>query len=255
MEQNDQSAIALEVKGLNKSFRSDFYKKPVQVLRNVNFSIKKGRSVGFIGPNGAGKTTTIKCLLEFIFPDQGEIKFFNEKKIIDAKRKIGFVPERPYFQEFLTGTEFLKLHWKLCQLPSGQFKQRSEHVLEQVKLSHAKDKKLRDYSKGMLQRIGIAQALIGEPEFLILDEPMSGLDPDGRILIKDILKSLKKKNLTVLMSSHLLEDVEELCEDLIIIHQGEILYNADIPKFRSSYATLEEAYRVFKGQIGVNYNV
>jgi ABC-2 type transport system ATP-binding protein len=255
VEQSDIFLKALEVKNLNKSFRTDFYKKPVQVLKNVNFSILKGRSVGFIGPNGAGKTTTIKCLLEFIFPDTGVIEFLNEKKIIDAKRKIGFVPERPYFQEFLSGVEFLKLHWSLCQLPSNQFKQRSEAVLEQVKLSHAKDKKLREYSKGMLQRIGIAQALIGEPEFLILDEPMSGLDPDGRILIKDILKSLKKKNLTLLMSSHLLEDVEELCDDLIIIHKGEILYSADIPQFKSSYTTLEEAYRVFKGQIGVNYNV
>lgn len=251
----ESKSIALEVKDLNKSFRADFYKKPVQVLKNVNFSINTGRFVGFIGPNGAGKTTTIKCLLEFIFPDTGEIKFLGEKKILDAKRKIGFVPERPYFQEFLTGTEFLQLHWKLCQYPAAQFKSRAADVLEQVKLSHAKDKKLRDYSKGMLQRIGIAQALLCDPEFLILDEPMSGLDPDGRILIKDILKGLKKKNLTVLMSSHLLEDVEELCEDLIIIHKGEILYSDTVSKFRASYATLEEAYRIFKGQIGVNYNV
>lgn len=255
IEKNSPSSEnALIVKGLNKSFRADFYKKPVQVLKNVNFNVKTGQFVGFIGPNGAGKTTTIKCLLEFIFPDQGEIHFLGEKKIIDAKRKIGFVPERPYFQEFLTGTEFLKLHWELCQMPSAQFNSRSLQILEQVKLAHAKDKKLRDYSKGMLQRIGIAQALICEPEFLILDEPMSGLDPDGRILIKDILKSLKKKKLTVLMSSHLLEDVEELCEDLIIIHKGEILYSESVTKFRSSYATLEEAYKVFKGQIGVNYN-
>lgn len=247
--------LALEVKGLNKSFRTDFYKRPVQVLKNVSFNVKTGRFVGFIGPNGAGKTTTIKCLLEFIFPDQGEIHFLGEKKIIDAKRKIGFVPERPYFQEFLTGIEFLELHWKLCQMPSAQFKNRASDILEQVKLIHAKDKKLRDYSKGMLQRIGIAQALICEPTFLILDEPMSGLDPDGRILIKDILKVLKRNNLTVLMSSHLLEDVEELCEDLIIIHKGEILYNEGVAKFRASYSTLEEAYKVFKGQIGVNYNV
>ena len=246
---------ALEVKDLNKSFRSDFYKRPVQVLKNVNFTVNTGRFVGFIGPNGAGKTTTIKCLLEFIFPDKGEIKFLGEKNIIDAKRKIGFVPERPYFQEFLTGVEFLELHWKLCQMPSTQFKVRCADILEQVKLAHAKDKKLRDYSKGMLQRIGIAQSLLCEPQFLILDEPMSGLDPDGRILIKDILKALKLKKLTVLMSSHLLEDVEELCEDLIIIHKGEILYSDGVQKFRSSYATLEEAYRVFKGQIGVNYNV
>ncbi len=246
---------ALEVKNITKSFQEDFYKKPTIVLKSMSFKVQVGKFVGFIGPNGAGKTTTIKCLMEFIFPDSGSIQFFQDQSILDSKKRIGFLPERPYFQEFLTGTEFLKLHWSLAGLKPPLFQKRAAEVLEQVKLSHAKDLKLRDYSKGMLQRIGIAQALLASPEFLILDEPMSGLDPDGRILIKDILKSLKEKKITLLMSSHLLEDVEELCDDLIIVHKGETLYNDTIVKFKENFSNLEDAYRAFKGQLQTDHNV
>lgn len=252
--ENTSPQIALKVDRLCKTFRTDFYKPKILVLNNVSFEVQSGHFVGFIGPNGAGKTTTIKCLLEFIFPDSGEIQFLNESTILKAKKRIGFVPERPYFHEYLSGLEFLNLHWSLCGLPKKDFANRAQEVLELVKLAHAQNKKLREYSKGMLQRIGIAQALLGYPEFLILDEPMSGLDPDGRILVKDILKSLKGKNITVLMSSHLLEDVEELCEDLVIIQKGAILYNGALKNFTGQYASLEEAYRSFKQQVGVNYN-
>lgn len=252
-------SVICSIEKLSKSFRADFYKKPTQVLKNINFKIESGQFVGFIGPNGAGKTTTIKCMMEFIFPDTGEVYFFGQKNLIESKKKIGFLPERPYFQEFLTGFEFLKLHWSL----SGQarihsddiFIKCAENILEQVRLLHARDQKLKKYSKGMLQRIGIAQALLTEPQFLILDEPMSGLDPDGRILIKDILKKLKEKKITVLMSSHLLEDVEELCEDLIILHQGETLFNGPLIQFKQNYESLESAYKVFKGKIEANDNV
>lgn len=248
-------SVICKVTNVSKSFRPDFYKKPVQVLKSVNFQINEGRFVGFIGPNGAGKTTTIKCMMQFIFPDRGDVSFFEQSDLIEAKRKIGFLPERPYFQEFLSAIEFLKLHWNLSGLKPADFQKRADEVLEQVRLTHAKHKKLRDYSKGMLQRIGIAQALLASPQFLILDEPMSGLDPDGRILIKDILKSFKQKKMTVLMSSHLLEDVEELCDDLIILHKGETLFNGAISEFKHNFNSLEDAYKAFKGQIEeVNYN-
>jgi len=248
----------IEINNLKKSFKSDFYKKPTLSLKNISFVIPKGKFVGLIGPNGAGKTTTIKCLLEFIFPDSGEIKFHDNMTFVQFKKGVGYLPERPFFQEFLTGQEFLKLHWDLSAddvKKNHSFNDRAEKVLDMVKLSHAKDKKLKDYSKGMLQRIGIAQSIIAFPEFLILDEPMSGLDPDGRILIKDILKDLKKEKISVLMSSHLLEDIDELCDDLIIIHQGECLYNGSLPDFKKNYANLSEAYKAFKGQLQVNYNV
>ncbi len=244
----------VEVKSLTKKFKTDFYKKPQVVLKEVSFSIEKGRFVGFIGPNGAGKSTTMKCLLEFIFPDTGEILFFGQKLSLKQRSKIGYLPERPFFQEFLTGREFLKLHWDLGQKPNSGFNAKADEVLELVKLAHAQNKKLKEYSKGMLQRIGIAQALICEPEFLILDEPMSGLDPDGRILVKHILKSLRNKGMTVLMSSHLLEDVEEMCDDLLIIHSGKVEYTGDINSFKESYSTLEEAYEKFKLVFGKNLN-
>ncbi|MBC7457404.1 MAG: ABC transporter ATP-binding protein [Bdellovibrionaceae bacterium] len=248
-------SVICKVTNVSKSFRPDFYKKPVQVLKNVNFQIDEGQFVGFIGPNGAGKTTTIKCMMQFIFPDKGDVSFFEQTDLIESKRKIGFLPERPYFQEFLSAMEFLKLHWNLSGLKKADFQKRADEVLEQVKLIHVKHKKLRDYSKGMLQRIGIAQALLASPEFLILDEPMSGLDPDGRILIKDILKNFKDKKMTVLMSSHLLEDVEELCDNLIILHKGETLFNGAISEFKHNFNSLEAAYKAFKGQIEeVNYN-
>lgn len=236
----------LEIRNLQKGFRSDFYKPVQKVLKNITFSINQGQFVGFIGPNGAGKTTSLKCALEFIFPDSGEILFFNEKLASKHRQKIGFLPERPFFQEFLTGLEFLKLHWTLAGKDRRTFNQHANDVLKQVKLDHAKNKKLKDYSKGMLQRVGIAQALITDPEFLIFDEPMSGLDPDGRILIKQILKSLKLKQKTVLMSSHLLEDVEELCDHIIIVHAGEIVYTGALTEFKQNFATLEEAYSQFK---------
>ncbi|MBC7421753.1 MAG: ABC transporter ATP-binding protein [Bdellovibrio sp.] len=236
----------LEVINLKKTFKTDFYKKAQTVLNNISFSVEQGQFVGFIGPNGAGKTTTIKCLLDFIFPDSGQILFFGEKYKLEHRKKIGFLPERPFFQEFLTGTEFLKLHWDLSKDSGVGFLERAKVVFELVKLTHAKDKKLKNYSKGMLQRIGIAQALLTEPQFLILDEPMSGLDPDGRILIKQILKNLKQKNLTVLMSSHLLEDLEELCDQLVIVHAGQMKYSGPLQEFKKDFKNLEEAYRQFK---------
>jgi ABC-2 type transport system ATP-binding protein len=239
----------LKVSHLNKSFKPDFYKKSVVALNDVSFEIKPGKFVGFIGPNGAGKSTTIKCLLELIFPDSGEIQFFGHKLSVEQRAKIGFLPERPFFQEFLTGLEFLKLHWDLCGKNSKDFLTKAEEVIELVNLSHAKNKKLKDYSKGMLQRIGIGQALICEPKFLILDEPMSGLDPDGRILIKQILRRLKDNHMTVLMSSHLLEDVEEMCDDLLIINSGKVEYTGSIESFKNNFNSLEAAYTDFKVQI------
>lgn len=236
----------VEVSDLHKKFKTDFYKKPNVALSGVSFSIEQGHFVGLIGPNGAGKSTTIKCLLELIFPDEGQINFFDEKLSLKHREKIGFLPERPFFQEFLSGQEFLRLHWDLSLKPASDFAAKSREILQLVRLSHAANKKLKEYSKGMLQRIGIAQALISDPEFLILDEPMSGLDPDGRILIKQILRDLRKKKMTVLMSSHLLEDVEELCDDLLIMHDGQVAYSGAVGEFKKNYSSLEEAYQKFK---------
>lgn len=235
----------LEVKGLNKSFKSDLFKKSQEVLKNISFKIDSGKFVGLIGPNGAGKTTLLKCILNFLHPDSGEVLLFGEQLGLKQKRRLGYLPERPYFQDFLTGQEFLKLHWTLSGSPSN-FQKRALEIFELVNLINVQDKKLKSYSKGMLQRIGLGQALIANPEFLILDEPMSGLDPDGRILFKEILKKLKTQRISTIMSSHLLEDIEELCEELIVMHHGQVVYTGLLINFKKNYSSLEEAYRHFK---------
>lgn len=204
--------------------------QPKCILKDISFSLPKGSLTGFIGLNGAGKTTTIKALLNFIHPTSGEIEFFGELGLSSITRtKIGFLPERPYFYDFLTGIEFLTLHWQLRGLAIDHtFKQRVDEVLKEVDLERGRHLRLRQFSKGMLQRIGIAQAIIHQPELLILDEPMSGLDPDGRILIKQIIRNLNARGTTIFFSSHLLQDMEELCNRLVIIDKGHTIYEGSL---------------------------
>lgn len=241
------SQFAIEVKNLNKSFKKSFYQKEKLVLNNVTFKIPSNKTTGFVGNNGSGKTTSIKCLLEFIFKNSGEVHFFGQVLNSEIKKKIGYLPERPYLYEFLTAREFLEFHLSLSQtsekLSSAVVREKIDKVLKKVDLLEAKDKTLRSFSKGMLQRVGLAQALIHEPELLILDEPMSGLDPDGRLMVKDILKEEKKKGLSIFFSSHLLQDMEELCDYLVVIHKGEIIYNDELLLFMNQYPSLEEAFR------------
>lgn len=221
----------LKVQGLVKTFKTDVFQKPHQVLKGLSFEILKGRTTGFVGVNGAGKTTTLKCALGFVHPDQGQIQFFNEGTLNSKlKQRIGYLPERPYYYDFLTSLQFLKFHWDLTG-GGGNFLQRAEEVLAKVNLKDVKEKHLRSFSKGMLQRIGLAQALLRSPEFLILDEPMSGLDPDGRILIKDIMRDEKQKGTTLFFSSHLLGDMDELCDDLVVIDQGQLVFQGALKDF------------------------
>lgn len=204
--------------------------KPKLVLKGISFSIPKGSLTGFIGVNGAGKTTTIKTLLDFIHLKSGKVEFFGQQGLShQSRQRLGFMPERPYFYDFLTGREFLALHWKLRgEKLNEKFEARCNEVLKEVDLERGKSIRLRQFSKGMLQRIGIAQSIIHKPEFLILDEPMSGLDPDGRYLIKKIIKKLHSEGTTIFFSSHLLQDMEELCNRLVIIDQGEIIFEGTL---------------------------
>lgn len=216
--------FALKVEGLNKSFPGSVFEKTKQVLFDVGFRVRSGVTTGFIGVNGSGKTTSLKCVLGFIHPQKGQISILGQpQNDLTVRGRIGYLPERPYLYEYLTAREFLKFHWQLTG-GGSDFELACRATLERVNLLHAEDKRIRTYSKGMMQRVGFAQALLRDPEFLILDEPMSGLDPDGRYLIKDILRAEKKKNRTIFFSTHYLSDVEELCEDLIVIDQGRILY-------------------------------
>lgn len=239
----------LEVRKLNKTFKGGLFEKDRQVLHDVTFSLPEGQTSGFVGSNGAGKTTTIKCIFDFIRPDSGEILFFGKPLSSESKTRIGYLPERPYLYEFLTGMEFLRLHWNLCYGSSTQdFYERSQEALRKVDLLAAKDRRLRTYSKGMLQRVGIAQAILTRPDLLILDEPMSGLDPDGRAMVKDILREEQKRGVSLFFSSHLLQDMEELCSHLVVINRGQILYDGVLSSFMAEYHSLERAFSVLKGQ-------
>ncbi|MDZ4662506.1 MAG: ABC transporter ATP-binding protein [Pseudomonadota bacterium] len=220
----------LEVKGLTKSFSSGFIPKKITILQNVNFSISAGTITGFLGPNGCGKTTTIKCILNLIFADSGEVKYFGQSKLTnEILEKIGFLPERPYFYSYLTGAEFLFFYAELSNAfkSKREINERIDQLLTRVGLEHARDRQLKDYSKGMLQRVGIAQALIHRPKLIILDEPMSGLDPDGRIEVANIIRETAKEGTAVFFSSHLLPDAEKLCERLVIIKKGIIIYEGN----------------------------
>lgn len=241
----------LEVQNLNKSFQKGFVPKKQEVLKGISFSLEPGTITGFVGSNGSGKTTTMKCVLELIFPDSGDIRFFGGQKIsAEVKSRIGFLPEHPYFYDYLTGMEFLRFYGQVSQrMNPSDLKERINEILKAVGLNQARDKKLRDYSKGMLQRIGIAQALIHEPELVILDEPMSGVDPDGRFHISEIIRSIAQLGTAVFFSSHLLHDAEQLCERLVILHEGKVAFEGPTQDFLGGFDKKVKMEFLEEGQI------
>lgn len=223
----------LKVQNLKKSYKKGFIPKAHEVLKGVNFTLSSSTITGFLGGNGAGKTTTIKCLLGIDYPDSGDIRFFDNLPLSnEVKRRVGYLPERPYFYEYLTGKEFLFFYGELSgRLGKKALLDRIDHLLKRMDLTHAKDKKLREYSKGMLQKVGVAQALIHEPELVILDEPMSGLDPDGRHYLAEIIRETANEGRSVFFSSHLLPDAEALCQRLVILKQGLVSYEGSLEGF------------------------
>lgn len=224
---------------VSKEFQTDFWAKPFLAFKEVSFNVKPGNIVGFLGANGAGKTTGIKMLLNFIKPTSGSIGF---DKIMGSTqreiyRNIGYLPERPYFYPDLNGEEFLKYIGKLNDLKDLEIKQSVDKWAKLLKIDSALDRKLRFYSKGMLQRLGFVSALIHEPKLLILDEPLSGLDPLGRKEFKEIMSSLGKEEKTVFFSSHILNDVEEVSEDVVILESGSLIYSGNIDELISKKST------------------
>jgi len=214
---------ALEVKGLKKSFRSNFAFKVYHILKGIDITVEKGEIYGFLGPNGAGKTTTMKCILGIIFPDAGEISILGQPaRRTESRRNVGFLPEHPYFYDYLTAEELLVFTGMLFSLPKKQILQRAKELIKMVGLKDKSGIKLRKYSKGMVQRVGLAQALVHDPDFIILDEPFSGLDPIGRKELRDIILSLKNAGKTVFFSSHILQDMEMMVDRVGIIIDGEI---------------------------------
>lgn len=212
----------VEVEGVDKSYPSGFWRRRVRVLIDVTFSVRRNEIVGFLGPNGAGKTTTIKILNGLATADAGRISVLGEpiSGRGDHRQRIGYMPEQPYFYEYLTGNEFLSLCGRLTGMRGDEIRRRSREMLERVGLSGAEGKSIRKYSKGMVQRLGLAQALLHDPELVILDEPMSGLDPMGRMEVRSLIHGLKKSGKTVFFSSHIIADVEALCDRVVMIDRG-----------------------------------
>lgn len=216
--------VVIKTENLTKVFKVGFRGRNLSALTSLNLEVRKGEIFGFLGPNGAGKTTTIKMLMGLIYPTKGKAWIMDrELGDVEVKSRIGFLPEQPYFYDYLTSNEFLEFYGQLFGLERKELRTRLKSLLALVGLEKAADIQLRKFSKGMLQRIGIAQALINHPELIVLDEPMSGLDPIGRKDIRDIILRLKEEGKTIFFSSHIIPDVEMICDRVGILMNGELV--------------------------------
>ena len=214
----------LRIEDLHKSFKTGFIPKGKKILNGISLEVKAGEIFGYLGPNGAGKTTTLKCVLGLIFPDKGNIEIFGQSNLsMQAKEKIGFLPENPYFYDYLSATEFLSFYSDLTLAKKEEKKAKIATLLKLVGLEHVASLQLRKFSRGMLQRIGLAQALINDPSLVFLDEPLGGLDPLGRKEIRDVIVRLKGEGKTVFLSSHILQDIEMICDRVAILVEGHII--------------------------------
>ncbi|MGD1022173.1 MAG: ABC transporter ATP-binding protein [Candidatus Sulfotelmatobacter sp.] len=215
---------AIEILGLEKTYLVGFWaKRPKRALHPLHLNVEEGEIFGFLGPNGAGKTTTLKLLMGLVFPSAGSARILGRDWTDpEVKAQIGFLPEQPYFYDHLTAHELLNYYAQLSGVPAKERSRRVESTLQRVALPDVKGVQLRKFSKGMLQRVGIAQAILHEPRVLFFDEPMSGLDPIGRREVRDLMEQLKHEGKTVFFSTHILSDAEALCDRVAIIHQGEL---------------------------------
>jgi ABC-2 type transport system ATP-binding protein len=218
-----ESPPAIDVRELRKTYRTPFARKKVEALRGVTFTVEPGTIFGFVGPNGAGKTTTIRTLMGLIRPTSGSATILGHTIPSRAARfKVGFLPESPYFYDYLTVPELLDLTGRLFGLPHAARKKRADELIDRVGLGRARSQSLKKFSKGMLQRAGLAQALMNDPEVVVLDEPMSGLDPIGRKEVRDLILELREKRKTVFFSSHILTDIEAIADRVAIIARGAL---------------------------------
>jgi ABC-2 type transport system ATP-binding protein len=216
--------LAVDITDLVKEFRIPGRKVPFRAVDGVSLRIAPGEVYGLIGPNGSGKSTTMKALLGLVAPTSGQCRIFgNDSLRVDSRQDTGFLPENPYFYKHQTGAETLRFYGKLCGLRGKALESRVKELLELVDLTDASDRRLGGYSKGMLQRIGLAQALVQEPRLVILDEPTAGVDPIGSRQIRDLILELKSRGITVFLCSHLLEQVQEVCDRVGIIFRGKMV--------------------------------
>jgi len=233
----------IEIDSLSKVFKKDFTKKKVCALNSLTLQVQEGEVFGFLGPNGAGKSTTIKLLLNLIRPTSGSIsidgKLASDKSV---RRMIGYLPENPYFYDHLSAKELLWFGGKSCDLDHKSILERTESLLKMLDLTDAMNRPLRSYSKGMVQRAGLALALVHDPNILVLDEPMSGLDPMGRKKVFDLILKLKEEGKTVFFSSHILHDIERLCDRAAILINGGLVRSINVKQDLPSGKTLEDVF-------------
>jgi ABC-2 type transport system ATP-binding protein len=223
--------VLIDVRNLSKTFRVGFFGRQVHAVRGVSFGVQRGEIFGFLGPNGAGKTTTIKMLTGLIAPSGGEAYLFDQRvPSPKARERIGFLPENPYVYPYLTPREFVELSGQLSGMRGAALRARTMEVLGQVKIAYAADRQVRRLSKGMLQRTGLAAALVSDPEMLILDEPMSGLDPVGRKEVKDLIFEERDRGRTIFFSTHILSDVEAMCDRVAILREGKVVVSGALHK-------------------------
>ncbi len=225
---------AVLVSNLTKVFPIPLRREKVLAVDNISFEVPAGSVYGLIGPNGSGKSTTMKVLLGLIAPTAGTTSIFGrDSRHVDSRRSVGFLPENPYFYKYLTGAETLAFYGKLCGLDRKQIRERTAELLALVDLEDAAERRLGGYSKGMLQRIGLAQALVQDPHLVVLDEPTAGVDPAGSRKIRDLIFALKERKISVILSSHLLEQVQEVCDQIGIIFKGKLVKEGQLDELIS----------------------
>ena len=219
------AAPAVAVHGLTKIFPVHFHpSRKVVAVKDLSLRIEPGEVYGLLGPNGSGKSTTLKIILGLVSPTRGRTEIFGrDSRLVESREAVGFLPENPYFYKFLTGAETLRFFGRLCEMTGAKLKSRVNELLDLVRLNKARDRRLGTYSKGMLQRIGLAQALIHDPRLVVLDEPTAGVDPAGSREIRDLIMDLKRRGITVLLSSHLLAQAQEICDRIGILADGVLV--------------------------------
>ena len=232
--------VIVETRNLTKVYRDFWGRKKKTALNALDLQINRGEIFGLLGPNGSGKTTTIKLLLGLLFPTAGDAFVFGEPAAkVEKNEKIGYLPEESYLYRFLNAEETLDFYGRLFDIPADVRKKRAAELIEIVDLARDKKRILREYSKGMRQRIGLAQALINDPDLVILDEPTSGLDPLGTAWMKDLIRDLQKKGKTILMCSHRLDDVQDVCDRIAILYNGDLQELGDVKKLVEDQKRLE----------------
>lgn len=218
------SSLAISIQNLTKDFSVGLRGLKLRAVDGLNLEVEAGQIYGLLGPNGSGKSTTIKIILGLLHPSAGQCELFGQPCAeVAARRSLGFLPEAPYFYRYLSGRELVRFYARICGVPRQQMRQQVDSVIELVGMSEAASRKVGTYSKGMLQRIGLAQALVHDPDLVILDEPTAGVDPLGAADIADIIRELKRCGKTILLSSHLLAQMEGLCDRVAILHRGQLI--------------------------------